>query len=89
MIKSHRLALINKFKLLCTCPNSSVIPYHIRDTVGSVVYNVKDQLSNKYDIEWNCDYDLFYYVVFNNDTLDIKNNYLFFRNKNSKLFKRR
>ncbi len=87
--KSQRLNQIKKFKLLYACPDYKGIPYQIRDTVGTVVYNVEETTSNEFDTEWNCDYDLFYYVIFYNDTLDIKNNYLFFRNKNSKLFKGR
>lgn len=83
-----RLAQINKIILLYTCTGYNLIPYHIRDTVGTSIYNVNDPNSNIFEFEWNCDYDLFYSVVFNNDTLDIKNKYLFFRNKNSKLFKR-
>ena len=84
-----KLSRINSLKLLYTCPDYKGIPYQIRDTVGTIVYNVNDANSNVYEFDWNCNDDLFYYEVFNNDTLDIKNKYLYFRNKNSKLFKRK
>ncbi len=84
---SKRLSTINTLKLLYTCPDYKGIPYQIRDTVGTIVYNLNEPNSNEFEFDWNCDDDLFYFEVFNNDTLDIKNQYLYFRNKNSKLFK--
>jgi hypothetical protein len=58
----------------------SGFPYQTQDTVESEVYSVNDPASNVFEIDWKYNFEIFYYKVFNYDTLDIKNKYLYMRN---------
>ncbi len=89
LIQLQTIEEITKIKLFYACPDYPVVPYFIRDTVGTVVYYVKDPTSNVYEFEWNVDDELFNYEVFDNDTLDIKNESLYFRSKDIKLIKKK
>ena len=89
LIQLQTIEEITKIKLFYACPDYPVVPYFIRDTVGTVVYYVKNPTSNVYEFEWNVDDELFNYEVFDNDTLDIKNESLYFRSKEIKLIKKK
>lgn len=88
-IRSHTVGVINKIKLYYACPNYNGVPYQIRDTVGTEVYNIKDPNLNVFEFYWNCNDELFYYEVFNYDTIDIKNKHLYFRQKDAILIKKK
>jgi hypothetical protein len=73
--QSQMSGVINKLKLIYACPDYSGIPYPVRDTVGTVEHFVTDQTLNVFKFDWNYDDELFYYEVFNFDTIEIQNKY--------------
>lgn len=88
-VQSQAFGKIEKLKLKYACPNYTGVPYPIRDIIGTEEYMVKDSTTNVYEFNWDVDDELFYYEVFDNDTIDIKNKYLYFRRNIAKLIKRK